>query len=194
MRYDVTHKARTRERVLHEASTAIRSEGVDRIGVAAIMGRAGLTHGGFYAHFKSKDVMVAEAIAYMFEQQYARFLAHLDTPDPRQALTQFVTHYLSMRHRDATETGCPIPVLASDVPRLPLAVRQQFVAAIDRLTDGIAILLGRLGVAEPRERAASLLSELIGALAIARIHPDVAVAEALLANSCRSILLAFDLA
>ncbi|MGI4879673.1 MAG: TetR/AcrR family transcriptional regulator, partial [Janthinobacterium lividum] len=77
MRYDGEHKAQTRERVLKEAAAAIRSEGVDRIGIAQVMARAGLTHGGFYAHFTSKDDLVTQAIDYMFEDRYAAFFANL---------------------------------------------------------------------------------------------------------------------
>jgi TetR/AcrR family transcriptional repressor of nem operon len=174
--------------VLKEASTAIRSIGPARVGVAAVMRRAGLTHGGFYAHFRSRDDLVAQAIGYMFEHHYATFLAHLDTADPRLALIRFVERYLSLRHRDAADRGCPIPVLAGDMPRLPLAVRETFVTAVDRLTGGIATLLERLGSDEPQVRAASLLSELIGTLAIARIRPDAAEAAAFLDRSRASIL------
>jgi len=69
MRYGSEHKAQTRSRVVQEAAAAIRSDGVERIGVAQIMARAGLTHGGFYAHFESKDDLVAQAVEYMFEDR-----------------------------------------------------------------------------------------------------------------------------
>jgi TetR/AcrR family transcriptional repressor of nem operon len=192
MRYDTEHKAKTRELVLKEASAAIRAAGPDRVGVAGIMARAGLTHGGFYAHFKSKDDLVSQAIGYMFEDRYAAFLAHLDTPDPREALTQFVESYLSMRHRDAIDRGCPIPVLAGDVPRLPAAARDVFVSAVDRLTDGIAQLLRQIGIADPEIRASSMIAEMVGALALSRVQPDAEKAAALLAGSRRSILGGLD--
>src|ERR1700712_3518781 len=101
MRYDTEHKAKTRELVLQQASAAIRAQGPDRVGVAAIMAGVGLTHGGFYAHFKSKDDLVAQAIGHMFDERYAAFLERLDTPDPQTALIRFVKAYLSMRHREA---------------------------------------------------------------------------------------------
>lgn len=194
MRYDAEHKAKTRERVLQEAAAAIRLEGPERVGVAGIMARAGLTHGGFYAHFTSKDDLIAQAIGYMFEDRYAVFLARLDAPDPRTALTDFVNGYLSMRHRDAIDRGCPIPVLAGEIPRLPAAAREVFVTAVDRLTGGVADLLEELAIAEPQARASAVLSEMIGALALARVHHDAAKAEAVLAASRRSVLKALGIA
>ena len=193
MRYDTEHKAKTRETVLQHASAAIRLEGPHRIGVAAIMARAGLTHGGFYAHFKSKDDLIAEAIAYMFESRYTAFFTDLNTSEPRATLLRFIESYLSMRHRNAIDRGCPIPVLAGDVPRMPLAARAKFEAAVDRLTQGIATLLERLDVENPEARATSVLSEMIGALAVARLHSDEKKAEHLLDNARSSVIRALNL-
>jgi TetR/AcrR family transcriptional repressor of nem operon len=187
MRYDSEHKARTRERVLKEASAAIRTDGADRVGVAGVMARAGLTHGGFYAHFKSKDDLIAQAIGYMFEDRYAYFLAHLDTPDSAAALTSFIDSYLSMRHRDAPERGCPIPSLAGEIPRLPEMARQRFVAAVDRLTDGVAKLLADMGKPNPAALASSVFAEMVGALSLSRTQEDREAAEAILANSAASL-------
>src|ERR1700736_5346540 len=98
MRYDSEHKERTRERLLAEAATAIKTEGPDRIGIAAIMGKAGLTHGGFYAHFGSKEELVAAAIERMFEQTGASFRKRVDGLPPAEALAHFIDFYLSPLH------------------------------------------------------------------------------------------------
>jgi AcrR family transcriptional regulator len=90
MRYDDNHKERTRARVLAEAAAAIRSKGAERVGVAEIMAGAGLTHGGFYAHFKSKDDLVAQAITHMFDASYAWFLRHTEGRDPADALSNYI--------------------------------------------------------------------------------------------------------
>jgi TetR/AcrR family transcriptional repressor of nem operon len=187
MRYDADHKAQTRERVLKEAAAAIRLEGSERVGVATIMSRAGLTHGGFYAHFKSKDDLIAQAIGYMFKERYAAFLARLDSSDPRAALTAFVESYLSMRHRDAVASGCPIPALAGEVPRLPEPARKMFVNAAERLTQGVAHLLEELGVDDAEARASSALAEMIGTLSLVRMQQDTAKAEAGLASARKSV-------
>ena len=187
MRYGSEHKAQTRSRVVQEAAAAIRSEGVERIGVAQIMARAGLTHGGFYAHFESKDDLVAQAVEYMFEDRYATFFKHLDDPDPRAALKRFVESYLSMRHRDAPDRGCPIPGLAGQVAHLPERARNRFQLAIDRLTDGVATLLERAGEDNAADTALNVVSEMVGAIAVARTLADKEKAERLLTMTRLSV-------
>ncbi len=93
MRYDSEHKERTRKRVLREAANAIRAEGPDRIGVAALMAKAGLTHGGFYAHFASKDDLIAQAITQMFDDRYEHWAARTKDLEPAEALDAFIDGY-----------------------------------------------------------------------------------------------------
>ena len=193
MRYGSEHKAQTRSRVVQEAAAAIRADGVERIGVAQIMARAGLTHGGFYAHFESKDDLIAQAVEYMFEDRYAAFFKHLDDPDPRAALRRFVDFYLSMRHRDAPDRGCPIPGLAGQVAHMPERARNRFQLAVDRLTDGVATLLERAGEEHAADTAMSVVSEMVGAIAVARTLTDEKKAERLLANARESVCLKLEL-
>ncbi len=194
MRYGSEHKAQTRSRVVQEAAAAIRSDGVERIGVAQIMARAGLTHGGFYAHFESKDDLVAQAVEYMFEDRYATFFQHLDDPEPHAALRRFVDSYLSMRHLDSPDRGCPIPGLAGQVAHLPERARNRFQLAVDRLTDGVATLLRRAGGDTAGDTALSVVSEMVGAIAIARTISDRKKAERLLMTTRSSVGLKLGLA
>lgn len=187
MKYASDHKAKTRERVLQEAAKAIRQEGAERMSIAAVMKAAGLTVGGFYAHFESKDDLIAEAVSFMFEDRYAAFLAHIDDPDPRAALTRFVEYYLSMRHRGVTTGGCPIPTLAGQVPSLPEAARDRFLLAVDRLTDAVTALLQAMDVPEAATKASAAMAEMVGAISLARLTRDELKAEALLATSLRSV-------
>ena len=193
MRYDGEHKARTRERVLKEAAAAIRADGSDRVGVAAVMARAGLTHGGFYAHFGSKEDLLSEAVGYMFADRYAAFLQDVDTVEPRAALRRFVDYYLSMRHCAARDTGCPIPILSGELHRLPAVAQERFGVAVERLTTAVATLLARAGIDEPRVRAVSAIAEMVGAVALARTHADAGKAEDLLAAVRRSVERKFEL-
>src|SRR5260370_31693766 len=122
MRYDNNHKERTRARVLAEAAAAIRSKGVERVGVAEVMAGAGLTHGGFYAHFQSKDDLVAQAITHMFDASCAAFLRHTEGRNPADALANYIAAYLGPSHRDDRARGCPLATRSGDLanmPRLP---------------------------------------------------------------------------
>jgi TetR/AcrR family transcriptional repressor of nem operon len=183
MRYDADHKQKTREKVLKAAAQAIRAEGPHRIGVAGVMSKAGLTHGGFYAHFESKDALVAAAIDQMFEQARERFTSEVKDLPPAEALSAYVDFYLSERHRDARTSGCPMPVLAGDLPRLDRAARARFAQGVAALTDSVAKRAEQLDLPTPRALARSVVAELVGALSLARAEPDVDVSNAMLADS-----------
>lgn len=193
MRYGSEHKAETRQRVLREAAKAIREQGVDRIGVSQIMARAGLTHGGFYAHFTSKEDLISETLGYMFDDQHAAFLAHLDEPDVHQALIRFVEGYVSMAHRNSTERGCPIPSLAGQIPQLSDAARETFLSGTERLKEGLASLLKRAGKDYADTLAVVVIAEMVGAVSLARMERDDAGAEKLLKAIRRSIFEKLDL-
>lgn len=185
MRYDAEHKQKTRAKVLQVAAKAIRAEGPDRIGVAGVMAEAGLTHGGFYAHFRSKDELVTAAIEQMFDEARARVAHEMDGRSPAEGLAAYIDFYLSKKHRDARSAGCPMAALSSDLPRLSDATRAQFAAGAQRLTQAIAEQLRALGHADALDQARSVVAELIGALSLARIEPDAAHSDAILVNSRR---------
>jgi TetR/AcrR family transcriptional repressor of nem operon len=187
MRYDTEHKERTRQRVLREAAVAIRSVGPDRIGVAGLMAKAGLTHGGFYAHFKSKDELIAQAVAQMFDDSYERFRVRTQGLDPATGLGNFIDSYLSVRHRDNPDRGCPMPSLSGELARMPSAARQQFTAGAERLVETIAQVIKQLGRAQPEQLAESVLAELVGAVAVSRAISDRSRSESILENSRRAI-------
>lgn len=168
MRYDPQHRLRTRERIVREAAAEIRKHGPDRIGVAGLMSKAGLTHGGFYAHFKSKDDLVAEAISYMFDDRYAAFRGTMEDVEPAQGLAAYVDRYLTVRHRDQPQNGCPLPCLTGDLARMPTEARKRFDDGTRRLTESIADALRAMKRPHPEALAASVLSEMVGAMAIAR--------------------------
>jgi TetR/AcrR family transcriptional regulator, transcriptional repressor for nem operon len=187
MKYRAEHKANTRRRVLQEAAKAIRTEGVERMGVASVMAAAGLTVGGFYAHFKSKDDLVAEAVNFMFEERYSTFFETHEAGEPRAALIRFVHAYLSMRHRNSMVGGCPLPVLAGQLPHLPKPARERFLFGFERLTATLARFLEALDVKDAAPTARMAIAEMMGALSLARITRDDQEAEALLQNMQRSM-------
>lgn len=193
MRYGEDHKEQTRARVLKEAAREIRAKGPDGIGVAAIMARAGLTHGGFYAHFKSKDALVAAALDTMFEDARARFDRRAVDADPRVALRGYVDFYLSAVHRDARDRGCPLPSLSGDLARSDGDTRVRFGQGVAGLTGRVAEKLGQIGHADPERGAASLVAELVGAVALARAVADMEQSDAILANARASVVARFGL-
>ncbi|MET0310166.1 MAG: TetR/AcrR family transcriptional regulator [Sphingomonas sp.] len=193
MRYDSEHKEQTRARVLKEAAREIRDKGPGGIGVAAIMARAGLTHGGFYAHFKSKDALVAAALDTMFEDARARFDRRAVDADPRTALRAYVDFYLSTAHRDARDRGCPLPSLSGDLARSDEDTRARFGKGLAGLTGRVAEKLRLLEHVDPERGAASLVTELVGAIALARAVADPAQSDAILANAHASVVARFNL-
>ena len=187
MRYDSEHKERTRQRVLSEAAAAIRAVGPDGIGVAGLMAKAGLTHGAFYAHFESKDDLVAQAVAHMFDESYQRFLARTEHPDPAIAIERFIDSYLSTRHRDHPDHGCPLPSLSGELARLPGPARANFTAGLNRLTSSMAKRVAELGRSDADSLASSVVAEMVGALALSRAVAKPSESDALLEASRRSI-------
>ena len=183
MRYDQNQKERTRARVLAEAAAAIRSKGVGRVGVAEIMAGAGLTHGGFYAHFKSKDDLVTQATAYMFDGSYAWFLRHTEGRDPADALSNYIDAYLAPSQRDDRARGCPLAALSGDVLNMPEPARARFADGAERSVAALAKLVKKLGVKNAEALAWSALATMVGALTLARTVSDRDTSNRILRSS-----------
>lgn len=187
MRYPREHGEQTRTKILKEAAGAIRAKGPEGVGVAALMKQAGLTHGGFYAHFASKDALVAEAIGLMFEEARGRFDRAMAERDPRAALSNYVAFYLSAGHRDARTRGCPVAALSGDMARLAPEARIRFAEGAATLSGWLGDALGRLGTPDAPAAGRSMLSELVGALLLARTATDPEESDAILTASAASI-------
>jgi TetR/AcrR family transcriptional repressor of nem operon len=193
MRYSEGHKQETRKRLLKVAADAIRSQGPDRIGVSGIMAEAGLTHGGFYAHFGSKDELVAEAIRVMFDESKARMNEEVSGRSPAEGLWRCICFYLSRKHRDTVAIGCPVAALLADVPRIPDAARTNFSQGAAQLKGQLADLLAMLGDADADASADSLLAALVGALMLARAEPDPKRSDEILMRSRMALKHRFNL-
>jgi TetR/AcrR family transcriptional repressor of nem operon len=193
MRYDSDHKSETRRRVLKEAAREIRAKGPGGVAVAGIMARAGLTHGGFYAHFESKEALIAAAIETMFESARRRFDLTATDADPRAALLGYVDFYLSPEHRDSREHGCPLPALSGDLARLDPEARERFGEGVAGLTGRLAGALRQHGVADADAAGASMLAELVGAVTLSRAVADPAQSDAILQRARASVIARFSL-
>jgi len=172
-----SRKEITHTRIVETAARAIRRSGYDGTGVADIMKEAGLTHGGFYAHFASRDAMLAEAADHAGEETIAiakRIFAEVPGDQGLQALMQV---YLSNEHMANIETGCSFAALGSEMPRQAPEVRK---ASTCRIKEMIALIKSRLSgqQADKDEKALVMLSTMVGTLLLARAVKDPELSEA----------------
>jgi TetR/AcrR family transcriptional repressor of nem operon len=162
-----------RERAVIEAARIFRERGVDRTGVADIMGSIGLTHGAFYGHFESKQALAARACEHAFNRATDAWLARLERGEeaPAEILWDVIERYLSPTHRDDPGTGCPGAALATDAVRdLPGGVlRAAFTKGIRGMIGALARMMpASLSAAARRERALVTVATMLGAITIAR--------------------------
>ena len=182
MRYRPGHKQRTHERIVAEAAAALRRDGVRGATVERVMTRAGLSHGGFYAHFSSKDDMAAAGLAAAFADTRQALFGDLgDAPD-EDWIRQVVARYLGRAHRDAQDAGCPLPRLAGELARSDGPLRQ---GTEQGLEDYAAAISARLaGGGEGRSNAYALLALMVGGIALARVAADPGLSDQIL-RACR---------
>jgi len=180
MTRSTAHKDKTRERIVDEAAKAMRLHGYSGIGVADLMKRAGLTHGGFYAHFSSRDELVAHATDKMFQDSAALLSQYLKEDSDGAGLARFINAYLSKTALQNVELACPVPSLTGEASRLPLAARERFAAGVARLQSSIAQVLRNMGKPDPAALAVSVLAEMVGGMAMARAMANETDAIALL--------------
>jgi AcrR family transcriptional regulator len=184
-------KALTHERILDTASRAIRRAGFQGVGVADIMKEAGLTHGGFYAHFASRDALLAEALVHAGQQNAGRIAKGNAAREARGAspFRAMVEGYLSDRHLSGTEDGCAVAALASEMPRQSPEVRA---AAAQRVRGLMAMVERALPVGAAPGTAAAIACQMVGALQLARALGHNAEGRALLADNRNALLARHD--
>jgi TetR/AcrR family transcriptional repressor of nem operon len=185
MRYTKDHKQATRRRILEAAGRRFKQDGIDGAGVAAVMSDAGLTNGAFYAHFASKEDLVANVLADQLRGQRQNFDAQ---PPDRAGLDAFVRAYLSPEHRDQCADGCPSAALLDEIVRRPAATRQVFTEELLSTADDIAARLDRTDAEAARTDALTILGFMIGTLQLARALADRDLSDQLLARSRETAL------
>ena len=181
MRYPRSHKEATRRRIVEAASLAFRERGVAETGVDEVMRRAGLTHGGFYAHFSDKTELIAEACAAAFEAALPNLerIAAASTPANRARL--LIDSYLGRRHRDNRGSGCLVVAVGADMARLRGAARDGYARGFAQHLERLALALRLDADAQRnRERVTHLMSSLVGALLFARAIDDAAQSDSML--------------
>ena len=178
-RYEKGHKGATRRRIIELAARRFRAEGVDGVGIAKLMTDAGLTNGGFYAHFASKEELVKEAVVHALAEMPARFAA--DAAKGACDVPAYIDRYLSSTHRDHPEAGCAIAAMLPDLTRSPPASRVAFNEEAEATRDYIAAgLPGSIEKEERQPRALAVLAHLIGTLQLARFVTEATLSDAIL--------------
>jgi TetR/AcrR family transcriptional regulator, transcriptional repressor for nem operon len=174
----ISRKEASHDRIVEAAARAIRRSGYDGAGVADIMKDAGLTHGGFYAHFASREAMLAEAADRAGAESVAT-LGRVAAAAPRHALRALLRAYLSKDHQEGAEAGCPVVALGSEMPRQAPEVRRAATGRIKELIDLVARQSPDWGHPGAHEHALVTVATMVGALVLARAVDDPTLAEAL---------------
>ncbi|GAN81562.1 TetR/AcrR family transcriptional regulator [Acidocella aminolytica] len=189
MRFEKGHKEQTRRRIIETASHKFRKDGVAATGIAGLMADAGLTHGGFYAHFASKEELVRAALEEALSQNYASRQEVLDQAQGADSLEALVRFYLRPAHRDTPERGCAAAALVSEIARHEPETRAAFTTRLRRLLDQIASLLPPEMNAEARDSLAiGLFGTLLGCLQMARAVNDPALSTQILESGEQAAL------
>jgi TetR/AcrR family transcriptional regulator, transcriptional repressor for nem operon len=182
-------KEASHERIVGAAARAIRRSGYGGTGVADIMKEAGLTHGAFYAHFASREAMLAEAADRAGAESHAAATGVIAAVPPDQSLQALIQAYLSKEHLAGIETGCPVSALGSEMPRQSPEVRHAATRRIKEMIDLVARQLPDWGQPSAHERALVTVATMVGTLMLARAVDDAALSDALCNASLKSLAL-----
>ncbi|QHE69856.1 TetR/AcrR family transcriptional regulator [Rhodococcus sp. WAY2] len=182
-RYDEAHKAQTRRRILDTAGRRLKRSGIDGSGVSALMSDAGLTNGAFYAHFGSKDQLVAVTVTDQLTAQEEALRSLLSDDG---SLQTFVEEYLSCDHRDHPDQGCPSAALLDEIGRSSTEIRSAYTEGIAGIIELVASHAGANESASARSTAIGLIAVLVGTMQLARAVTDEQLSAEILASGIAS--------
>jgi AcrR family transcriptional regulator len=185
MRYSTDHKQATRQRILEAAGRRFKQDGIDGAGVAAVMSDAGLTNGAFYAHFASKEDLLANVLADQLRTQRQSFHAQ---PPNRGGLEAFIRSYLSPQHRDQYADGCPSAALLDEITRRPAATKQVYTDELIGVIDDIASRLNPTHAEAAQTNALTLFGLMLGTLQLARALTNRDLSDQLLPRSVETAI------
>jgi len=184
-RYGKAHKQATRRRIIEAAGGRLKRDGIHGSGIATLMADVGLTNGAFYAHFDSKEDLVARAVAEQLREQRESFSAQAPG---RAGLEQIVRAYLSVEHRDNPESGCPSAALLDEIGRSPDAIKRAYTDGLLVVIDDIAT---RLASADPnwaRTKTLSVFAMMVGTLQVSRALANRQLADEVLEQGIQNAL------
>jgi TetR/AcrR family transcriptional regulator, transcriptional repressor for nem operon len=188
MRYSREHKLETHARIVKRASVRLREKGAHGIGVADLMKDAGLTHGGFYAHFDSREALVIEAFSHAMDRATERWRKAAEAMPPEKRLAAVVDVYLSPAHRDNAGHGCAVPSLAAEIARESPKTRKAFAVKLEQMIDMLADQIPAGSPKAARKQAMSALATMMGTLVMARVGGSGEFSEEILAAGREAVL------
>jgi TetR/AcrR family transcriptional regulator, transcriptional repressor for nem operon len=169
MRYSKEHKLETHARIVKKASVRLREKGAHGVGVADLMKDAGLTHGGFYAHFDSREALVIEAFAHAMDRSTERWRKLAEQTPPDKRLAMIVDSYLTPVHRDDPGHGCAIPTLGAEIARESPRTRKAFAVKLEQMIDMLAAQVPNGSRKAARKQAMAVIATMMGTLVLARV-------------------------
>jgi TetR/AcrR family transcriptional repressor of nem operon len=181
MRKSKVETAKTRERIIKAAGAEFAANGISEAALARVMAAAGLTHGGFYRHFASKDQLVLEACGKTLLSLVANLGLLINGKPQEQALPLLVNRYVSRAHRDQPRTGCPLAALGSELARRDKKTRHAATEGFLQLSRLIASLLETVPFRKRAEQSMAIVSAMVGAVTLARIAPESRISDSVLA-------------
>jgi TetR/AcrR family transcriptional regulator, transcriptional repressor for nem operon len=191
MRYGPEHKAEIHEKIVKDAARRVRVEGITGAAVSAVMRDAGLTHGGFYKHFESKDALLMESLGAAFEETAERMARAADAARPGEGWKAIVKIYLSPEHCDHAEYGCPLPSLAPELARTEGTMKAEIAALLGRYRSRLLPYMPGRRAADKERAFLVIFSTMLGAIGLARILPDKAARANVLAGARDFLLRSF---
>ncbi|MCK1290898.1 TetR/AcrR family transcriptional regulator [Bradyrhizobium sp. 30] len=168
MRYGDNHRRRTHRRIVENASYGLRQKGAKGLSVIDLMKLAGLTHGGFYNHFESREALVGEAIAFAMDQTTERWKKLTNDKANGERFETLIVDYLSPRHRDNPKHGCALPTLAVDVARSSSSEQQALASKLEKMIDVFAELLPDEPPRQARQIATGAIATMVGSIVLSR--------------------------
>jgi TetR/AcrR family transcriptional regulator, transcriptional repressor for nem operon len=179
-RYEKDHKQTTRRRIIEAAGRRLKSDGIDGSGIATLMADAGLTNGAFYAHFDSKEDLVATTVADQLSEQRETY--------SEQSIEEIVRGYLSTQHRDDTEGGCPSAALLDEIARSGEAVKRAYTDGQMAIIDDVAAQLAPDDPQSARLRALGVFALMVGTLQVSRALADRRLSDDVLEHGIQNAL------
>ena len=188
MRYSREHKQETHTRIVKKAAVLLREKGAHGVGVADLMKEAGLTHGGFYAHFDSREALVIEAFAYAMDRSTERWRQIAAQTPPEKRLATIVDSYLTPVHRDDPGHGCAVPALGAEIVRESPKTRKAFAVKLEQMIDMMADQILDVPRKTARKQAMATLATMMGTIVMSRIAGNGELSEEVLSAGREAVL------